>query len=84
MFSRCAPGLFLAIVVAVPAVAQQSGPQGEPEGKLRRQIHLVPLEGGQLMEMTVFRPPGDGPWPLVVINHGSPGSPAERKTMRPV
>lgn len=85
MVSRRVVGLGLALaVISAPALAQQAGPQGEPQGKLRRQVHLVPLEGGQLMEMAVLRPAGEGPWPLVVINHGSPGSPAERRTMKPV
>jgi len=34
------------------------------------------LLGGVDLETTLFRPPGDGPFPLVVINHGkAPGDP---------
>jgi dienelactone hydrolase len=54
------------------------GPQGEPKGNLREQLHLIPAGKTQsgapwLMATNVFRPRGDGPFPLVVINHGSPG-----------
>ena len=35
------------------------------------------------LETTLFRPPGDGPFPLVIINHGkSPGDPREQPRAR--
>ena len=43
------------------------------------QVVMVPKVGGEStvdLETTIFRPAGDGPFPLVVINHGkSPGKP---------
>ena len=40
---------------------------------LREQVVMVPKGNGLLataLETTVFRPPGEGPFPVVVINHG--------------
>ena len=48
------------------------GPQGAEIGAARRQLWFVPLPQERLLMHTfVLRPPGDGPFPLVVINHGS-------------
>jgi len=49
-----------------------AGPQGPEIGSARRQLWLVPLPHERLLMHTfLLRPPGDGPFPLVVINHGS-------------
>jgi dienelactone hydrolase len=51
---------------------QAPGPQGAEEGAWRRQLWLIPLPGERLlMHATVLRPPGPGPFPLAVINHGT-------------
>ena len=79
---RCAvrsslAGLLLALAfTAAPSAGEQGeqrpGPQGPEEGALRRQLWLIPLPGEQLlMRASVLRPQGAGPFPLVVINHGS-------------
>jgi dienelactone hydrolase len=74
--------LLLAIIFASPAFAQARGPQGPESGRMREQEWRIPAAGGSpLMVATVFRPPGDGRAPLVVINHGSPESAAERTAM---
>lgn len=42
----------------------------------------VPVAGGDgraHIDVTVFRPPGPGPFPIVVLSHGSPRSVAERR-----
>ena len=62
-------GLFLAVI---PAFAQSAGPQGPEEGRLRRQLWLVPSQDSKVpMRTTIFRPERPGPFPLAVINHGS-------------
>jgi dienelactone hydrolase len=78
----------IALLVAMPfaALAQTPGPQGEPRGGLREQVFLVPFApdvgaGDQLMHTIVFRPRGDGPFPLAVINHGSPREASDRAKM---
>ncbi len=51
---------------------QMPGPQESEEGAWRRQLWLIPLPGERLlMHAAVLRPPGPGPFPLAVINHGS-------------
>jgi dienelactone hydrolase len=81
---RCLAGLFgicLALVatsVATPVPARDmaaqpaAGPQGPEQGELRRQPWLVPSQDRSvLMRTMLFRPAGAGPFPLVVISHGS-------------
>jgi dienelactone hydrolase len=72
-------GAFLFFALAATPGPQASeigdktpGPQGAEEGAWRRQLWLIPLPGERLlMHATVLRPPGPGPFPLAVINHGS-------------
>jgi len=63
---------------------QAPGPQGAEEGAMRRQLWLIPLPGERLlMHTTVLRPPGSGPFPLAVINHGSSQSSYSRAQFKP-
>lgn len=60
------------------------GPLGVEQGAFRRQTWLVPLPGERLlMHATVLRPPGPGPFPLAVINHGSNQSSLLRAQFEP-
>jgi dienelactone hydrolase len=64
--------LALAIVTALADVAPaQTAPGGE-----RRQTLSAPAPDGtdRLLPISLQRPPGRGPFPLVVINHGSPSA----------
>jgi dienelactone hydrolase len=64
--------LLLAILTEALAAPAGPGPQGPEEGDSRRQLWLIPIPGERLlMRAIVLRPPGEGPFPLVVINHGS-------------
>lgn len=48
------------------------GAQDAEQGALRRQTWLVPSQDPAVpMRTLVYRPPGAGPFPLVIINHGS-------------
>jgi dienelactone hydrolase len=69
-------------LLALPALAQSSGPQGPEGSKMREQEWRIPGPGGVLMDATVFRPPGAARAPLMVMNHGSPASSAERPGMK--
>jgi dienelactone hydrolase len=83
-----------AIFVAVAALALASGcesaraqvsagPQGPEQGVIRRQPWLIPAQDGvTLMRTTVFRPPGAGPFPLAVVNHGSTQNELRRAAFR--
>jgi len=44
-------------------------------------LHVPVATGAQhpAIEVTVFRPAGPGPFPIVVLSHGSPRKPAERR-----
>lgn len=55
---------------AAVVVSNAPGLQGaNPDGS---ELWLVPSpEDGTLMRTTVYRPPGEGPFPLAVVNHGS-------------
>jgi dienelactone hydrolase len=66
-------GLIFGLFFNFPAsIAQAPGPQGAEQGTLRRQLWLVPSQDKNvLMRTTLFRPTGAGPFPLVIINHGS-------------
>jgi len=63
------------IVWCGPAIAQVAMPAQSVE-----QVVMVPKVGMETtvdLETTIFRPAGEGPFPMVVINHGkSPGKPA--------
>lgn len=44
--------------------------------RLNEQVVMVPGANGHILETTIFRPPGAGPFPLVLMNHGKqPGDP---------
>lgn len=48
-------------------------PQDGPklDAALNEQVVMLPIgDGGTKLETTIFKPNGDGPFPLVVINHG--------------
>src|ERR1043165_2503964 len=67
-------GLLMMLVFSVESARAQisSGPQGPEEGGIRRQSWLIPPQDRSTrMWTTFFRPPGNGPFPLAVINHGS-------------
>jgi len=66
-----------------PRAQPAPGPQGPEQGALRQQLWLVPSQDKSvLMRTTVFRPSGPGPFPLVVINHGSVQSGSRRSELR--
>ncbi len=68
------PGLALS-GVAVAATAP--GPDGPEAARLREQVWWVPFSGDGrarplLLIATLYRPPGPGPFPLALVNHGAP------------
>lgn len=64
------------------SVANLPGPQGVEEGVGRKQLWLIPSpQSGRMMRAVLYRPPGDGPFPLAVVNHGSDQNPQARARM---
>ncbi|HEY1542282.1 MAG TPA: CocE/NonD family hydrolase [Xanthobacteraceae bacterium] len=64
--------------------AATTGPQGAEQGVFRRQLWLLPsAQPGVLMRATLFRPPGPGSFPLMVMNHGTTQN-AERRRLLPL
>ena len=87
--SRLIAKLILGIVVAFWITLESAdaqithGPQGPEEGAIRRQLWLIPThDRASMMRTTLFRPPGAGPFPLVVINHGSTQNAMQRAAYR--
>jgi len=71
---RLARRLALALLALAPAAAGAAEPLA---ASLREEVIFVAKPGpfgAVQLETTLFRPPGNGPFPLVIINHGkSPG-----------
>jgi dienelactone hydrolase len=77
----------LTLILRSHAHAAAPGPEGQPSGPWRDQIHWVPMRDGlgfsHLLYTRICRPRGDTPARVVLINHGSPPDSNIRPTMRP-
>ena len=72
-------GLSLAAGVVAGPVVLMPGPVDLEAGESRRQLWLLPSQDPAVpMQTTVFRPPGEGPFPLVLMNHGTTRNELER------
>src|SRR5690349_13072000 len=79
--AACAFCILLPSVIFAPRAETLIGPQTTEQGALRRQAWLVPsAQPGVAMRTTIFRPAGPGPFPLVVVNHGTTQN-AERRRL---
>ncbi len=85
---RWLAGLALAAAVALGATAQ-TVPAAEPlAADLREDVQRLAVtvkdlygrEETRLIPLTTFRPPGDGPFPLVVVSHGR--APTDRRAQQ--
>jgi dienelactone hydrolase len=75
-----AAALLISSVAICGPIASMPGPVDIEGAQSRRQLWLVPsTDPSVLMRTTVFRPPGDGPFPLVVMNHGTTQNPVQRQ-----
>ena len=81
--TACALVVFLVSVPFVPRSEPLAGAQSSEQGPFRRQDWLVPsAQPAVTMRTTVFRPPGPGPFPLVVINHGTTQNAERRRLLK--
>ena len=65
------------------SMAAYPGQPSRDEWELVEEETAIPAEGGTTLVARVIRPPGQGPFPLVVLNHGSPRDEADRPKMTP-
>ena len=83
MAPRCwLQGIFAGVLVLWVFCATAADETSDPE--LREEIVRVPLPEGSgvpALVATTYRPPGAGPFPLIVLSHGSPPSAADRPRM---
>lgn len=87
-FFRSLISTSIAVLAALPATAhlQEIAPAATTgtalpalDYRMNERVILVPAgdDGQSLLETTVFQPNGNGPFPLIIINHGKdPGRPA--------
>jgi dienelactone hydrolase len=72
-------GLLVTASVLAGPIVLMPGPQDVEGGDWRRQLWLIPSQDPAVpMQATVFRPPGPGPFPMVLMNHGATQSGLER------
>lgn len=74
-----AAGALLLALFAAPAAAQPAG-----SGTTEVLSAPAPDLSGRRLAITLRLPQGAGPFPLAIVNHGSPPSPADRPKMNPV
>jgi dienelactone hydrolase len=86
----CGLALLLAGCQPGPAASDTvPGPSGPEVGPDRAQPWWVPVQPTAdpartyLLQTTLYRPPGAGPFPLVTINHGVPGDKRFLRTAEP-
>jgi len=72
--------LWLSSMASAGPIASIPGPVDQQGTLARRQLWRVPsTDPDVLMFTTVFRPSGSGPFPLVVMNHGTTQNPVQRQ-----
>jgi dienelactone hydrolase len=63
-------GVFLLAVVVASCASAST--QGDLDASLREAVHTVPVAGtDSTIVITSFRPPGAGPFPWIVLSHGT-------------
>lgn len=84
LFRSCIGAIVAAIVATAPVLAQDL----TLASQLNEQVVRVPVRAATpdgtaewSLVASIYRPAGAGPFPLVVLNHGSPGSAWERQAM---
>src|SRR5262245_36765212 len=84
-FAKVVFGLVLTFLLGCESSRAQviPGPQGPEEGVIRRQLWLIPAHDRvTIMRTSLYRPPGAGPFPLAVVNHGSTQNALQRAEYR--
>lgn len=72
------------LLLSLAATCGAAGHLNEFDLSLREEFVHIPLPSEArwpVLAATTYRPQGEGPFPLIVLNHGSPASAAEREKM---
>jgi dienelactone hydrolase len=77
----------VAMIIAASSAIAESDPDTSktmPTAPMREQVLQEPGDPARpvMLETTLFEPPGDGPFPLAVMNHGAEGDPRTNKRYR--
>jgi dienelactone hydrolase len=82
---RCARGVVSALLFVLAGIAGAQKPDTRFDRSLNEWMYAVPVTtaAGEEREIiaTSFHPDGEGPFPLIVLNHGSPVSGEARANM---
>ena len=69
--------LVATLFLALPAIAAEPRKDDTIDARLREEVHRLEIPGtGASIVMTSYRPPGDGPFPWVVLSHGTAPDPS--------
>lgn len=73
-----------AFVVSCLLAAASAGAAAQEvlQAALREEVVMLPKGEGVALETTLYRPPGAGPFPLAVVNHGLAGEPRRQQRAR--
>jgi dienelactone hydrolase len=71
--SRLRRRVVVAFLFALAAAS--AGAQEVLQAALHEEVAMLPAGGGVALETTLYRPRGDGPFPLAIVNHGLAGEP---------
>jgi len=77
-------GLLLSLLAASPAPAQEEPVREEPPVPLNEEIMNILGDGARpvTLQVTLYLPPGQGPFSLAIVNHGASGRPSEAERYR--
>jgi dienelactone hydrolase len=78
---------FVALLACASAVAAAAPAADLTEFGLQEDVRMIPASGDGVaeLEVTLYRPQGEGPFPVAVINHGrSPALPHTQPRFRPL
>jgi dienelactone hydrolase len=76
---RAAAGLALAAMLAVAIGARLAAPDSPPSPYVMEHMYVPAHFGRQLIAVTVLRPRGEGPFGVVILNHGAGLTERERR-----
>jgi dienelactone hydrolase len=70
---------YLLLLLLIPAASYADESANAPTASMNEEILRIPLysDPGISLEVTVLKPDGPGPFPLIIMNHGASGKPSD-------